>query len=95
MKKIFVFSFVLFSCLSAFSQNLPQNASQNWVDSVFGTLTDNQKIAQLMIVRLSSIDTRTGNITWYDSKVEDLVKQFNIGGIIVFQGAPGKAGADP
>ncbi len=36
-----------------YNVNLPAN---HWVDSVFNTLTDTQKIAQLMVVRLSSID---------------------------------------
>jgi beta-N-acetylhexosaminidase len=59
---------------------------QKWVDSVFATLTPEQKIAQLMVVRLSE---RTSNgVVFYDQKVTELVKKYNIGGVCLFQGAP-------
>ncbi len=87
MKKYFSVVLLVFS-LSLHAQynvNLPAN---NWVDSVFKTLTDTQKIAQLMIVRLSSIDQSTGKITFYDSQVESDINRYNIGGICLFQGGP-------
>jgi beta-N-acetylhexosaminidase len=59
-----------------------------WVDSVFRTLTPDQKIAQLMVVRLSSIDSRTGQVSFYGKEVEDAVRRFNVGGICLFQGGP-------
>ena len=65
--------------------NLPPN---RWVDSVFKTLTDSQKIAQLMIVRLSAIDPSTGKTKFYDQQVESDIHRFNIGGICLFQGGP-------
>src|SRR5664279_3222307 len=89
MKNVFLPLFLVLS-LSLHSQynvNLPAN---NWVDSVFKTLTDTQKIAQLIIVRLSSIDQSTGKITFYDDQVESDIKRFNIGGICLFQGGPKK-----
>jgi beta-glucosidase-like glycosyl hydrolase/CubicO group peptidase (beta-lactamase class C family) len=58
------------------------------VDSVFSTLSDDQKIAQLMIVRLSSIDPQTHQVTFYDKEVEQEVRQYDIGGICLFQGGP-------
>ena len=70
--------------------NFPPN---HWVDSVFKTLTDSQKIAQLMVVRLSSIDGSTGKITFYDQQVEADIRRFNIGGICLFQGGPKKEAA--
>ncbi len=66
----------------------PAGAAHAWADSVFNTLTDDEKIAQLMVVRLSE-KTATG-VTYYDKKVAELVKQYNIGGICVFQGPPVK-----
>jgi beta-N-acetylhexosaminidase len=80
--------FILVISLSAHAQynvNLPPNA---WADSVFKTLTDTQKIAQLMVVRLSSIDASTGNITYYDNQVDSDIHRYNIGGICLFQGGP-------
>ena len=87
MKNALIVLLSLFSLsLSAqYNVNMPANA---WVDSVFKTLTDTQKIAQLMVVRLSSIDVSNGNITFYDSVVESDIKRYNIGGICLFQGGP-------
>jgi beta-N-acetylhexosaminidase len=87
MKKI-LFPVLLVFSLPLFAQynvNLPAN---HWVDSVFNTLTDTQKIAQLMVVRLSSIDGSTGKITFYDSQVVADIQRYNIGGICLFQGGP-------
>jgi beta-N-acetylhexosaminidase len=87
MKNLVLF-FLLSVSLSAQAQynvNLPPN---EWADSVFKTLTDTQKIAQLMVVRLSSIDQSTGNITWYDNQVDSDIRRYNIGGICLFQGGP-------
>ncbi len=64
------------------------NVANAWADSVFNTLSDDEKIAQLMVVRLSE---RTANgVVFYDKKVSDLVKQYNIGGVCMFQGPPVK-----
>jgi beta-N-acetylhexosaminidase len=87
MKKLLIPVLLVFS-LPLFAQynvNLPAN---RWVDSVFNTLTDTQKIAQLMVVRLSSIDGTTGKITFYDSQVVADIQRYNIGGICLFQGGP-------
>lgn len=74
----------LFFSFSAFAQN--NTAAQAWADSVYNTLTEDQRIAQLMVVRLSE---RTANgIAYYDKKVGELVKQYNIGGVCLFQGGP-------
>ena len=60
-------------------------AADRWVDSVFNTLSKNQKIAQLMIVRVSSIGPdRT--IIFYDKQVEEAIRKYNIGGLCLFQG---------
>ena len=87
MKNAFLLILLVFSrsLFAQYNVNMPAN---HWVDSVFKTLTDTQKIAQLMIVRLSSIDQATGNITFYDQSVEADIRRFNIGGICLFQGGP-------
>ncbi|MEY4777716.1 MAG: hypothetical protein RIS13_464 [Bacteroidota bacterium] len=76
---------VLFLLLSLATKG--QNAS-NWADSVIKTLSPDEKIAQLIMVRLSSIDSKTKTVTFYDSTVERDIRKFNIGGICLFQGAP-------
>ena len=60
--------------------------AQNWADSVFNTLSDDERIAQLMVLRLSE---KTANgVVFYDEKVADAIKKYNIGGVVLFQGAP-------
>ena len=74
-------------CLSAQNKNLP---AQHWADSVYKKLSKDERIAQLMVVRLSTIDSRTKTVTFFDDDVEKLIKKYNIGGICVFQGSPVK-----
>ncbi len=82
----------LLFCLMFFStsaQRLNTKLSkQNWVDSVFKSLSDDEKISQLIIVRLSTIDGKTGKITFFDKDVEASIQQYNVGGICLFQGGP-------
>ena len=58
------------SSSAQFKSNLP---ASKWVDSVFNSLNEDQKIAQLIVVRLSAIDLATRKITFYDKEVEDAV----------------------
>ncbi|MBS1916230.1 MAG: serine hydrolase [Bacteroidetes bacterium] len=88
MKKLSIvfLSLVIVSYASAQSKsNLP---ADKWVDSVFKTLTDDQKIAQLMVVRVSSIDPSTRKVTFLDKEVEEAIRKYNVGGICLFQGGP-------
>ncbi len=80
---------VLFLSNTTFSQT-QNNAAKQWADSVYATLSKDQRIAQLMVVRLSTIDSKTKVVTFFDDKVTSLVKKYNIGGICVFQGSPVK-----
>src|ERR1700722_11730598 len=59
-----------------------------WVDSVFRTLSPDEKIAQLMVIRLSGIDPVTHHAVFYDSIADDAVRRYNVGGICTFQGDP-------
>ncbi len=83
-----LFSLLLF-CLASFSQKVDMNA-KNWADSVFKTLSEDERVGQLMVVRLSTIDAKTKTITFFDKEVADLVKQYNVGGVCLFQGSPVK-----
>jgi len=62
------------------------NHAQFWADSVFNTLSDDQRIAQLMVLRESSY-TKDGPV-YYDSLIADAITKYNIGGICLFQGGP-------
>src|SRR5580658_5709349 len=59
-----------------------------WVDSVFRTLSPDEKITQLMVIRLSGIDPATHRAVFYDSIAEEAVRKYNVGGICTFQGDP-------
>ncbi|MEP7236305.1 MAG: glycoside hydrolase family 3 N-terminal domain-containing protein [Ferruginibacter sp.] len=85
MRKIQLILF-LFITVNSFAQ---QNKAALWTDSVFKTLSRDEQIAQLMVVRLSTINANK-TVTFYDSLVTELIKQYNIGSICVFQGSPVK-----
>lgn len=54
-----------------------------WVDSVFNSLTDDQRIAQLMVIRAHS------NLgPEHVAKVTDDIKKYNVGALCFFQGGP-------
>jgi len=87
MKKILITFFLLTSLkFIAFSQ--APNAAIHWADSVFNSLNDDQRIAQLIILRESSYN-REGPV-YYDSAITEAIKKYNIGGIVLFQGTPVK-----
>jgi beta-glucosidase-like glycosyl hydrolase/CubicO group peptidase (beta-lactamase class C family) len=79
--------FILFLLLA--NQSIAQKSAA-WADSVLKTLTEDEKIAQLIMVRLSGIDAKTKVVSFYDTTVERDIKKYNIGGICIFQGAPVK-----
>jgi beta-glucosidase-like glycosyl hydrolase/CubicO group peptidase (beta-lactamase class C family) len=83
----------LFSCsfLLLFGKvNAQNNKASLWADSVYKTLNNDERIAQLMVVRLSTIDSKTKQVTFYEEKVDSLINLYNIGGICIFQGSPVK-----
>lgn len=86
MKRFLLACFSVFMSVSLLAQS--NDAAQKWVDSVFNSLNDDQRIAQLMVLRVSSIGSK--GITFYDQQVNDLITKYNIGGVCLFQGAPVK-----
>ncbi len=54
-----------------------------WVDSVFATLSKEQKIAQLMIIRAHSNLGKK-----HIEEVTELINKYNVGGLCFFQGGP-------
>ncbi len=86
-KHFILFLLMVFSAKISVAQS---TAANKWADSVYKTLSEDERIAQLMVVRLSTYDARTKTVTFFDSLVAAQVKQYNIGGICVFQGSPVK-----
>ncbi|RYE06952.1 MAG: serine hydrolase, partial [Sphingobacteriales bacterium] len=82
-----VFTLILHAGINVQAQQTG-NRSALWADSVYKTLSNEERIAQLMVVRLSTIDGRTKKVTFYEKEVDSLIQQYNIGGICVFQGSP-------
>ena len=89
-KRLFYTAACLFLSMLGVAQTSTNSNAKKWADSVINTLSPDEQIAQLMVVRLSSIDFRTKTISYYDEQVAGLIKQYNIGGICLFQGGPVK-----
>lgn len=82
---------LLFLSLHGFSQQISSVGAAKWVDSIFNTLTEDQRIAQLMVVRMASLDGR--RVVFYEKEVKEAIEKYNIGGVCLFQGAPTKQAA--
>jgi len=74
---------VLAATLSANAQGNRERAQQKWVDSIFNSLTPDQRIAQLMVIRAHS-NLGADHI----AKVESDIRNYNVGGLCFFQGGP-------
>ena len=82
MKKIFFLALVFISSVS-FSQYRSRLTVDRWVDSVFNSLTPEQRIAQLMVIRAHS------NLgPEHIEKVTNEIQQYNVGALCFFQGGP-------
>jgi beta-glucosidase-like glycosyl hydrolase/CubicO group peptidase (beta-lactamase class C family) len=88
MRKSTVFVFLLVCIVRGYAQQMAGPVAEAWVDSVFRTLSPDEKITQLMVIRLSAIDPSTHGAIFYDKEVEEAVKKYNVGGICLFQGDP-------
>src|SRR5436190_9161962 len=82
MKKIFFIVAVFISSVS-FSQYRSRLSVDKWVDSVFNSLTPEQRIAQLMVIRAHS-NLGADHI----AKMTSDIQQYNVGALCFFQGGP-------
>ncbi|MDD3877695.1 MAG: glycoside hydrolase family 3 N-terminal domain-containing protein [Bacteroidales bacterium] len=57
----------------------------SWIDSIMSSLTLDEKIAQLLMIRVHSDKDET-----YYNNISDLIKRYNIGGVCFFKGSPVK-----
>src|SRR5688572_8420089 len=81
--RLFAFLFFIPFCLEAqYKSNLFAN---DWVDSVFNSLSPEQRIAQLMVVRAHS-NLGADHV----AKVTNEIREYNVGALCFFQGGPGR-----
>ncbi|MDX5422527.1 MAG: serine hydrolase [Hymenobacteraceae bacterium] len=59
------------------------NANQRWVDSVFNSLTPEERIAQLIMIPVYSNKDQA-----HIDSISNLIKTYKVGGLIFFQGGP-------
>jgi beta-N-acetylhexosaminidase len=85
MKKI-IWCFLVLCSVAAKAQR----SENRWVDSVFNSLSKDEKIAQLMVVRMSTFSGSGSNrqAIFFEKEVDEAVLKYNIGGICLFQGGP-------
>lgn len=83
MKKlstIFLSCFIFSAALAQYSSQL---SADKWVDSVFKSLSKDEKIAQLMVIRAHS-NLGADHV----QQVSDLIQKYNVGALCWFQGGP-------
>ena len=56
-----------------------------WVDSVFNSLSEDERIAQMIMIRAHSNKTKA-----YHEKVANVIRNQKVGGLCFFQGGPGR-----
>jgi beta-N-acetylhexosaminidase len=83
MKKLLFSFFLLFFTASSFGQYKSGLSAQAWTDSVFNSLSDDEKIAQLMVIRAHS-NLGPDHV----AKVTDDITKYNVGALCFFQGGP-------
>ncbi|MGI9543828.1 MAG: glycoside hydrolase family 3 protein, partial [Cyclobacteriaceae bacterium] len=73
------------SLVSPPTKKLPPflNQGQEWVDSVFNTMSPDERIAQLfMVAAYSNRDSK------HEAAITRLIEEYKIGGLVFFQGGP-------
>lgn len=85
MKIVSRFFWLLFVFTSPFSsaQYESRLSAREWTDSVFRTLSNDEKIAQLIVIRAHS-NLGPDHV----EKVTDNIKKYNVGALCFFQGGP-------
>lgn len=87
MKPLVIFVFLHSLVISGIAQYTGNLSKEQWVDSVFKTLNEDEKIAQLMVLRTTELlDRKTMKIAYYDSVVAAAIVKYNIGAVCIFQG---------
>ena len=82
IKRQFVLLILLLFVFNFTSRGQDNSSSQEWVDSVFNSLTLDEKIAQLLVVRANEPGKD------YFSYIEKYIAEYNIGGVCFFRNHP-------
>src|SRR5688572_6711044 len=83
MKKAFISASLCLVISFSFAQYNSKLSAAAWVDSVFKTLSKEEKIAQLMVIRAHS------NLgPEHVAQVTELIQKYNVGALCFFQGGP-------
>jgi beta-N-acetylhexosaminidase len=87
LKKVTGFIFIIAALFISIAWDKPKNepdtAMRKWVDSVYNSLNEDQRLGQLfMVAAFSNKDSS------HVKEIETLVRDHNIGGLIFFQGGP-------
>ena len=77
---LFILIFLPFKIQAQYKSLLKRD---QWVDSVYKSLSDDEKIAQLMVIRAHS-NLGPDHV----AKVENDIKKYNVGALCFFQGGP-------
>jgi beta-N-acetylhexosaminidase len=83
MKKRLLTILALVLVFSSFAQYSSRLSKQAWVDSVFKSLSPDEKIAQMMVIRAHSNLPQD-----HVNGVINLIKKYNVGALCFFQGGP-------
>lgn len=78
-----VFAIAFFAPISSHAQYKSNLKKGEWVDSVFNSLSNDQRIAQLMVIRAHS---NLGQD--HVAKVVSDIEKYNVGALCFFQGGP-------
>lgn len=92
VNKTLKFTFLLVLNLAALSVSAQKESyiqllsrQNQWVDSVFAKLSKKEKVAQLFFIR-----AHTNKGKRYEDSVARLIKEQHVGGLVFFQGGPGR-----
>ncbi|WP_428666247.1 glycoside hydrolase family 3 N-terminal domain-containing protein [Runella sp.] len=96
MKKLLFLLLLLTFCSTTFAQTTPpflQHPNQRWIDSVFNSLTPDERIAQLIMVAAHGYPTNPKRViidtTFSNPRVvAQYIRDYKVGGVIFFQGGP-------
>jgi beta-glucosidase-like glycosyl hydrolase/CubicO group peptidase (beta-lactamase class C family) len=86
--RLLLFIYLSLFSIAGFCQTKENSAAKKWADSVYNTLNNEEKVGQLIVARLSLMDTKTRNIKPLFEQVSGYVKRYNIGSVCIFQGSP-------
>ena len=82
-KSFFLFLSAIVFAQSIWAQSSDRHAADAWVDSVFKSLSKEERIAQLIMIRAHS-NLGPDHV----AQVTSLIQKYNVGGLIFFQGGP-------